>query len=149
MFLYFYDKFTLETIFSHILLGTNIKGLITYASVGAQKLLTYMPQELIGRMVLTQTIDTSDLLHRSHEIESETGKVLPADFTVMTFKTIFTRGNEETRVWNMIRKDRTMAAVRLTTRPLNDDGGVFGFVFYGKEIQEAVAPTANSPVLNQ
>jgi PAS domain-containing protein len=123
-----------------------VKGLITYASVGAQKLLGYMPQEMIGRMMITQTVDTGDLLHRSLEIESETGKVLPADFTVMSFKTIFTRGNEETRVWNMMKKDRSMASVRLTARPLNDDGGVFGFVFYGKEIQEAVAPTANSPV---
>ena len=53
-----------------IVIGTNVKGLITYLSPAAQQALGYVPEELVGRVNLTQLHDMSELCLRSREVES-------------------------------------------------------------------------------
>jgi len=133
-----------------LIIGTNVKGLITYVSPAAQQVLGYLSEELVGKIYLTQLHDLGELSQRSREIEQEFGKALPADFTVISYKTVFTRGTEETRVWNWTKKDKTCVQVKLTIRPLNDDNGIMGFLLVGHDAASSAqaSPLGHSDVKN-
>jgi len=129
-----------------ILITTTLKGLITYVSPPALKLLGYSEEDLIAKANLINLHDFLELTERSRELEQEfRPKVFPVDFPVLTYKTITSRGQDETRNWRWVRKDRTTVPVVITIRPLHDDNSVFGFVAIAKELG---VPTS-SPLTQQ
>jgi len=119
----------------YAIICTNVKGLVTFYSPAAQRLLGYTADELIGKHSLIQLHDLMELNERSKELERELGRPIPADFNVLIQTTLLNRGADYTRIWHWIRKDRSFVPVQITVKPLNDESSVFGFAAIAKEVQ--------------
>jgi len=119
----------------YAVITTNLKGMITYWSSGAQRILGYSAEEMINKHQLVQLHDLIELNERSKELEQELGRPCPADFNVLIQRTIANRGADDTRIWHWMKKDRTMLPVQVIMRPMSDDNSVFGFMAIAKEYQ--------------
>jgi len=129
------------------IIATNLQGLITFMSSAAQHMLGYSADDLVGKVNLTHIHELGELNARAKELEMEFHKHFRIEFPVLTYRTITTRGQDDTRNWRWVKKDRSVINVTVTIRPLHDEVNVFGFVAIAKDITHA-APTsriASSP----
>jgi PAS domain-containing protein len=129
------------------IIATNLQGLITFMSNAAQHMLGYSSDELVGKVNLTHLHDLMELTERAKELEREFHKHFRVEFPVLTYRTITSRGQDDTRTWRWVKKDRSIINVTMTIRPLHDDlSQVFGFVAIAS--QGSVSPpsrVASSP----
>lgn len=106
-------------------IGTDTEGLITFFSSGAEHLLGYSAEEVVGR-------HTPVLIHLEAEVraahaalEAELGhSVSPFD----TFVHHARQGRTESREWTYVRKDGSTFPVLLSISPVVREGTIAGFV---------------------
>ena len=113
------------------IIATTADGIITVFNEGAERMLGYRAEDLVGRR-------TPEGLHLPEEIASRADE-LGLEPTFDVFVQLVREGRRaETREWTYVRRDGTHVPVSLTVTAIRDpEGEVTGFVGIGRDITES------------
>ena len=118
------------------IIGTDLNGLITHFNKGAENLLQYSANEMIGKQ-------TPEIIHLREEVEKH-GKDLSDLFgkTISGFDVFVEharRDSFESTEWTYVRKDGSSFPAQLITTAIKDkNGSISGFLGVATDITERV-----------
>jgi diguanylate cyclase (GGDEF)-like protein/hemerythrin-like metal-binding protein len=116
------------------IIATDVNGLITVFSPGAEKMLGYSAAEMVGKQTPLLIHDSREILLRSEELTNKLGYVVKPDFAVFSIKRRI-RAKPDEREWTYVRKDGTRLTVLLATTTLrNDLGEIQGYLGVATDI---------------
>lgn len=116
------------------LITTDANGLITMFNSGAEKMLGYSADEMIGKQTPAIFHIASEVEVRSLELSEKLQKEVNG-FDV--FVTIPNTKGSETREWTYVKKDGEQLTVVLSVTTIaSKDGGVLGYLGMAKDITE-------------
>jgi two-component system, sensor histidine kinase and response regulator len=110
----------------YAIVAVDADGAIKLVNRGAELLLGYRADELIGSEQRLDLVDHEEIVARAAELGVEPG--LGAFFTKVE------PGTSETREWTMLRKDGTRVPVSLTLSAMIRDGEVIGYTGIARDI---------------
>lgn len=116
------------------IIGANAKGLVTFFSAGAARILGYDPDEAVGSLTIYDLVPARDRQQRRHEISSLGSRRARA-------ATVGTSGIEES-VWTCVRRDGVARRMAVTVTPRPGVGRVQGFVVVATDVTEREQLTA-------
>jgi len=112
------------------IIGVNLRGHIMFFNEGAERMLGYQADEVIGRSPL--------MFHDPAEVSAQAEKLGVSALRV--FVHAASHGGSETREWTFIRKDRTRFIGSLTMSAMHaDDGELIGFTGIALDVTERKA----------
>ena len=115
-------------------IATDAQGLITVFSKGAEIMLGYTADEMVGKRSTALLHDKDEMARRSEELEREYGVKLTDDRIFIYRSSI---EGQETREWTYIRKDGSRLDVSLTFNTiLDDDKKIIGYLGIATDITE-------------
>lgn len=113
-------------------IATDINGIITYYSAGAEKLLGYKAEEVVDKVTPAIIHVREEVEARGIELSKEFGKQIEG-FDV--FVEHAREGRHESREWTYVRKDGTMFPVQLVVTSIRDEvGHIIGFIGIATDI---------------
>ncbi|MBE7176693.1 MAG: PAS domain S-box protein [Mucilaginibacter polytrichastri] len=113
-------------------IATDLHGTIRVFNKGAEKLLGYSAEEMIGTGKPIVFHDQEEVIARGGELAEEYGRPF-AGSEILTYKA--THNEPEHREWTFIRKDGTRLMVSLVISAMRDvDGNVNGFLGIATDI---------------
>lgn len=116
------------------IIATNPEGIITFFSLGAEKLLGYNAEELVDLQTPAIFHMPSEIMQRAEQLTVKFARPI-AGFE--TFVTIARLQGSETREWSYVRKDGNTVPVSLTVTPILDiKGNVTGYLGVAKDITD-------------
>ncbi|MBL9205963.1 MAG: PAS domain S-box protein [Opitutaceae bacterium] len=116
------------------IIATNPDGLIEVFNQGAENLLGYRKQELIGRSTPRMFHDQGELVVRAGELSRQLGRVIPPGFEC--FVAAVREGLPEEREWTYVRKDGERIPVLLSVNALRDGAGLItGFLGIAQDLR--------------
>ena len=116
------------------IISTDSNGLITVFSSGAEKMLGYSAEEIIGRQTPAYFHLTSEIEERSKELSEEFGRMIDG-FDVFITKAK-TQEHEE-RGWTYIRKDGSSVDINLVVTAIrNTNNEISGFLGIASDITQ-------------
>lgn len=115
------------------IIGTDLEGTITTFNRGAENLLGYSREEMIGRESPAKIHLKKEIIERGEELSIELNKKIE-NFDV--FRALANNGNHDTREWTYIRKDGVQFPVQLTVTPVKDENKTIGYLGVAAEITE-------------
>ncbi|MCC7477239.1 PAS domain S-box protein [bacterium] len=105
----------------------DISGVITSFNAGAEKMLGYDAEEVIGRCTPMMLHDREEVSRRAEELSSEFGRPVQSGLEVFTARP--QAGKLEEHQWTFIGKDGSRLAVNLTVNAIRDaENRIVGFV---------------------
>lgn len=112
---------------AYAIICTDTGGIITVFNEGAERMLGYRAEEVIGQA-------TPELFHDPEEVAAcATDLGISPGFEL--FVTGARRGETETREWTYVRKDGSRLTVSLTVTAMRNEGGVLtGFIGIARDI---------------
>ena len=109
------------------IVGTTPSGIVTVFNEGAERMLGYEADEVVGKLTPAVIHLPAEVAARAVELGIEPG------FEV--FVAAARRGEAETREWTYVRKDGTQFPVSLTVTAMRDgDGALAGFIGIATDI---------------
>lgn len=116
-------------------IGTEVDGTISFVNSGAEHMLGYRIDDLVGHASPLVFHDAREIADRARKLG-----ILPG-FDVLA--TIPRRDRSETRTWTYVRADGTRFPVELTVTPRADrDGAPSGFIGVAVDVTERLAAIA-------
>ncbi|WP_426173641.1 CHASE domain-containing protein [Massilia sp. TWR1-2-2] len=116
------------------IIATDLDGVIEVFSVGAERMLGYDANELVGVASPALLHEPDELAARALVLSAELGEPV-AGFEVLVAKA--RRGHAETGEWTYRRKDGARLPVQLTVSAIRDaEGAVIGFLGIARDITE-------------
>ncbi|HEX2122482.1 MAG TPA: PAS domain S-box protein, partial [Thermoanaerobaculia bacterium] len=114
------------------IIATDADGTITVFNSGAERILGYSADEMIGRRSLVDLHDPAELQQRAMALSSELHR--PVDgFDVLVLRASL--GDVEEREWTYVRKNGSTLTVALSVTALRaEDGSITGFLHVGTDI---------------
>lgn len=111
----------------YAIIGTDHDGVITIFNEGAESMLGYKPEEVIGKETPAIFHDHDELAARAEELGVEPG----FEVLISTARS----GETETREWTYICKDKTRLIISLTiTAMKNESGTMTGFIGIARDV---------------
>ena len=118
------------------MIATDLNGLITLFNPGAESLLGFSAEEMVGKQTPAILHLEREMLRRSVELSAEAGHPV-AGFDVFTYRA--RQGRTETRQWTYLQKNGGFRQVMLTISPLiGSEGELSGFFGVATDISELV-----------
>ncbi|MES2130570.1 MAG: CHASE domain-containing protein [Pseudomonadota bacterium] len=116
------------------IIATDLDGRIQTFSAGAERMLGYTAQEIVGIQTPAIFHVAAEVAQRSIELRAKFGRPFEG-FDV--FVEYARRGHPETREWTYVRKDGVRLTVQLTVSPIRvNDGAVAGFLGIARDVTE-------------
>ncbi len=120
---------------NYAIISTDTRGAIMSFNKGAERLLGYKANELLGEKSLALFHDGNELTRRARELTWELGCAIEPGFQALVEKIRFGSGDE--RDWTYVRKDGSHVPVRLSLTPLCDDSNeITGYLAIACDITE-------------
>ncbi len=117
----------LEAVDEYAIVGTDPRGVITIFNVGAERMLGYRAEEVLGKATLDRFYERAEVAARAAELGAPDG--LGAILEPVR------HSGADTREWTWVRKDGSRLAVSLTLAAMRaPTGEVLGFVALGHDI---------------
>jgi len=114
------------------IIATDQDGLITLFNSGAERLLGYLSEEVVGRQTPTCFHLPSELEARARELSQSAGRPVEG---IEVFNHNVRGGEPETRQWTYLHKDGSQSLVNLTTNAIFDASGqITGFLCIASDI---------------
>jgi len=109
------------------IISTDTKGTILSFNKAAQRMLGYLPEEMIGKQTPEIIHDRDEVIKRAKELSIELGEKIDPGFDV--FVELPKRGQAEEREWTYISKNGRRFPVRLSVTPvLSSSGNITGYM---------------------
>lgn len=119
------------------IIATEPDGLITIFNAGAERLLGYTADEMVGRQSATAIHLASEVVQRGAELSAAEGLEVQG---LRVFVHLPERQGSEQREWTYVRKDGTHVPVSLTVTVVrNERGDVVGYLGIAQEISARLA----------
>lgn len=120
---------------THIsVIATDLHGIITLFNPGAEQMLGYSSEEMVGLETPQIFHDANEVARRGLELSRELGRPIQG-FDV--FVELARQGRHEEREWTYVRKDRRRIEVNLVVSGLRDKAGeLIGFVGIAVDITQ-------------
>jgi len=99
------------------IISTDVDGIIISFNAAAQRMLGYLPEELIGKHSPGILHDTAEVTKRAAELSKELGGTVLPGFEVFVAKAKLSYAEE--REWTYIRKDGSRLQVRLSVTAMH------------------------------
>jgi len=115
------------------IIGTDTDGNITTFNRGAENLLGYSKDEMIGKESPAKIHLKSEIQKRGEELSADSNKKIE-NFDV--FRTLAISDDYDTREWTYVRKDGVQFPVQLTVTPVKDKDNIIGYLGVAAEITE-------------
>ncbi len=113
-------------------IATDLDGTITLFNTGAEKMLGYAAEELVGRATPQKIHIAAEMEARGRELSEKLGRTVQG-FDV--FVEMARQGGFESREWTYVRKDRTSFPVDLIVTGVKDHNGkLTGFLGVGTDV---------------
>lgn len=118
------------------IIAVDPDGVITLFNTGAQRLLGYSSEEVVGKLTPMQFHLPSEVAERSSQLSAQVGKPIEG---LELFLHEPRQGKSDIRAWTYVRKDGRQRQVRLTvTRIADDNDQLIGFLGMASDITELV-----------
>ena len=117
----------------YAIISTDLNGIIQTFNAGAEKMLGYSTEEVIGKITPEIFFDHQELINRASDISTE------GEENTWEFSSFLSMANQGllSDEWTHIRKDGSRFSVELSVTPLNDDNGkTIGFLSVRKDISD-------------
>ncbi|MEO6698069.1 MAG: PAS domain S-box protein [Paraperlucidibaca sp.] len=119
------------------IIATDRNGVITLFNAGAESLLQYSADEMVGLQTAAVIHDPAEVAARGRELSAQTNKDI-SGFDILVHKAE-TEG-QEAREWTYVRKDGSRVRVSLTVTVLRDSGGnTTGYLGIAQDISSRLA----------
>ncbi|MBI5688657.1 MAG: PAS domain S-box protein [Verrucomicrobia bacterium] len=120
------------------IISTTPEGVVTTFNRGAERMLGYTHDEVVGRVTTLLFHDAREVDARAEVLSRECGRRIPSDFTVFTTRAV--QGHVDEAEWTYLRKDRTRLPIWLTVTALRDaTGAITGFLGLASDLTERKA----------
>ena len=117
------------------MIATDVNGLVTMFSAGAERMLGYADAELVGRHTPALIHDPDEMLRRAAALGDELGRVIEPGFE--TFVAKAREGLAHESEWTYVRKDGCRLPVMLSVTALRDESGeLTGFLGIAYDLTE-------------
>jgi signal transduction histidine kinase/CHASE1-domain containing sensor protein/DNA-binding response OmpR family regulator len=114
------------------IIATGLDGIVRVFSVGAERMLGYRADEMIGRQTPMVLHLREEVLRRSIEMSARLGH--PVDGLAVIFEQA-RAGEPSTQEWTYVRKDGSRLPVQLTVTPIRNAGDeMTGYVCIARDI---------------
>jgi len=115
------------------IISTNLEGIIQTFNLGAQKLLLYYPEEVIGSDSIALFHSKEEIDIKINELQNNFGVQVRNAFEALTLKPQF--GQIEDSEWTYIKKNGEEITVLLSVSSiLTTEGDISGFLFVANDI---------------
>ncbi len=116
------------------IVATDIDGTITVLNTGAENLLGYRAEELIGKQSPELFLSETELIGRSSRLTAHRGRTVTPSRLLFEYAFL---GMSEQSEWTYIKRDGTPFPVNMTVNALRDsDGAVSGILCIAMDITE-------------
>ncbi len=117
------------------IIATNTEGVITVFNEGAQRMLGYAEEDVVGHLTPAVFHVPDEVVARAKALTTELGKTIAPGFDVFVVKT--RDGMPDESEWTYVRKDGSTFRVLLSLTALFDEAGtITGFLGIGYDITE-------------
>jgi signal transduction histidine kinase/HPt (histidine-containing phosphotransfer) domain-containing protein len=118
----------------HAIVSSDPDGIITVFNAGAERMLGYTAEEVVGKKTPAIFHLESEVAQRGRELTQELGRPVKG-FDVFGTKAKLINGKPEERLWTYVRKDGSHLLVQLTVSAARDASGkLIGSVGVAKDI---------------
>ncbi len=118
------------------IIAADIEGMIIVFNTGAENLLGYKAEEVIGNYTLEIFHAASELISLSKQLSAQTGRNINASQVLFEYTLL---NSPEQSEWTYIKKDGTAFPVRMSINELrNPDGTLSGFLYVAMDITEKI-----------
>lgn len=115
------------------IISTNPDGIITSFSMGAERMLGYRAEELVGKKTPEILHDSNEVLKRANDLSIVLGRTIQPGFEVFVINA--RNGQSDNCEWTYICKDGSRIFVNLTVTPMHDNSGALvGFLGVARDI---------------
>ncbi len=126
---------------SHLLVGTDLQGTVTYMNKAAENTIGYSAEEIIGKSTPGLWHDVDEVVTRAEELSQELGEDIQPGFDV--FVRLAERDGSEKRLWTFHRKDKTTFRGYLTATPIVDEQkNAIGYLGVIEDVTESMQKDA-------
>ncbi len=133
---------------NYAIISTDINGIIQVWNQGAENLLGYQAEELIGKKTPVMIHDPQEIIERSYSLSLELGTQIEPGFEVFIAKARL--GKIEEREWSMVHKNGTKFPVLLSVCSLRDPiGNITGFLGIAQDLTERKRSAAEIKVAGE
>ncbi len=117
----------------YAIIATEVNGTMTAFNTGAERMLGYRAEEVVGKIAPDVIHDRDEVIERSRELSAELGFAVAANFETFVAKARL--GQSDEHEWTFIRKDGTRFPVMLSVTSIRDPSGqVTGFLGIAQDI---------------
>ncbi len=117
------------------IIATDTEGVITVFNEGAQRMLGYAADEVVGKLTPAVLHVPDEVVARAKALSDELGKTIEPGFDVFVLKT--RDGMPDENEWTYVRKDGSTFRVLLSVTALFDEAGtIYGYLSVGYDITE-------------
>jgi len=115
------------------IIGTAADGKIQFFNTGAENMLGYQREELVGRKTPTVIHAREEMVERAAQLSAELGRTVEPGFEV--FAALAERGGASESEWTYVRKDGSRLPVSLSITALRGDRGeITGFLGIAQDL---------------
>ncbi|CAD5939529.1 Phytochrome-like protein cph2 [Planktothrix tepida] len=133
---------------NYAIISTDINGIIQVWNRGAENLLGYQAEEIIGKTTPAIAHDPQEILERSYSLSLELGTKIEPSFDVFVAKARL--GQIEEREWSMVHKNGRKFPVLLSVCSLRDPiGNITGFLGIAQDLTERKRSAAEIKVAEE
>jgi PAS domain S-box-containing protein len=118
------------------IIATDLDGMVKEFNKGAEVLLGYKADELVGKSSVAIFHSVNEVVQRSQDLSKELGEIVEPGFDVLFIKTRKS-GVADTHEWTYLRKDGTTFPVQLSITAIkNSIGEITGYLGIAKDISK-------------
>jgi PAS domain S-box-containing protein len=118
------------------IISTDTKGIITSFNRGAEDLLGYSADDMIGKATLVMLHDSIELIERASKLSEELGVEVEPNFEALSFKAQLLKSSDRGK-WTYLRKNGTRFPVLLSITGLWDENDkLIGYAGIATDITE-------------
>ncbi|MCO4755412.1 MAG: response regulator, partial [Bacteriovoracaceae bacterium] len=123
---------------TYSMIATDTAGIITVFNKGAEKLLGYTAEEVIGKHSPVIFHDLVEIKNRALDLSEEFGETINPGFDVVVHKCKVT-GEVDLNNWDYVSKDGRKVPISLSVSPMkNKDNEIFGYLGIAQDITTKV-----------
>ncbi len=117
-----------------LIVATDVHGLVTVFSTGAERMLGYTAAEVVGKLTPLLWHHEGETRARAAELTRQLGRPIEGSETLSA---LARQGQPDAREWTYVRKDRTELKVHLAVTAVHDARGTLtGFLGVASDITE-------------